>query len=166
MAAGEQLDAYDQHSDNQPWLVKVSQGTAEEPVTVGAGTYLGNGQILTCAHNVVPDKDLPQELPKCTVYVTFEFSGGNDLIPASPIAWFGDDDDVAILQLAGDIPATAMPAPFCSALATRGHQIIMRGYPVGHDDEAVPANATIVAHTGQNKLGLTAMGTVGFEAEQ
>lgn len=161
------MNAFDQHSDIQPWLVKVSQGTAEDPVTVGAGTYLGNGQILTCAHNVVSDKYLPQELPECTVYVTFEFSEENDLIPANPVAWFGgDDDDVAILQLAGDVPPSAMPAPFCSALATSGHRIIMRGYPVGHDDDATPANAVIVAHKGKDKLLLTAENTVGFEAEQ
>jgi len=164
MAAGEQVSAFDQHSDIQPWLVKVSHGTADAPVTIGAGTYLGNRQILTCAHNVVSDDELPQELPSCTVYVSFEFSEENDLIPATPIAWFGDDD-VAILQLAANAPASAMAAPFCSALATRGHQAIMRGYPRDHDDDATAANAVMVAHKGPAELQLSATSTVGFEAE-
>jgi len=151
-------------AQHPPWLVRISDDPDPDSVPLGAGLYLGAGQVMTCAHVILDDEELPDDRPEVTVYVTFEYAGPHEPIAASTTGWFGRDD-IAVLSLAAPAPPSAAAAAFCSADDTWRHAVLMFGYPRG-DITARPSNGRVAGPAGNYWLTLEADSGQGFEPER
>jgi hypothetical protein len=117
--------------EHPPWQVRVRQSPDGRPE--GGGVLCADRWVLTCAH-VVSDGADP---PDC-VWVEFPFAGAG-LVEArvAPDGWRPDLGagfaDLALLELVGEIPAAAMPAPLRIPAAQVAHGFRVFGFPKGHD---------------------------------
>ena len=118
--------------------VRARDGTA-----VGAGILAsGGGHVLTCAHVVAracgAGQDAPTP-PDGVVTLDLPFVDPRPLV-ARVVRWLpraGSDaepaGDVAVLRIAGALPAEARPARLALHAGLFGHPFRAHGYPLGHD---------------------------------
>ena len=150
--------------ERAPWQVRIRR--ARDDLPVGGGMYCPDGHVVTCAHVV----NAKCERPDGPVYVEFQHAGAHDPIPAVVVeaGWFppaGEGDlraDVAVLQLMGEVPATAtaMAVPLRPSPegVTTTHSFHTYGYPGRHVRGGVPARGTIIGSAEFEWLSLQANG--------
>jgi WD40 repeat protein len=126
--------------ERPPWQARIRRSPGGGPA--GGGVLCGDRWVLTCAHVAADGPGPPEQ-----VWVEFPFSGGG-LIAARVAAggWHppgpGNSADLALLELAGELPGGALPAPLWLAGAQVGHGFRVFGFPKGHD-LGVPARGEV-----------------------
>lgn len=116
--------------ERPPWQARIRRSPGGGPA---GGVLCGDRWVLTCAHVAADGPDPPEQ-----VWVEFPFGGGG-LIAARVAAggWHppgpGNSADLALLELAGELPDGALPAPLWLAGAQVGHGFRVFGFPKGHD---------------------------------
>ncbi|WP_381795148.1 tetratricopeptide repeat protein [Streptomyces niveus] len=134
------------------WSVRISQPGGER--ILGAGVYLGQGLILTCAHVVGDALGLSTDhanVPQEQVSIDFPGLAAGRWISAGVMdgGWWpaGQDrrGDAAVLKLSGPAPQDALAAPL-AADCHSGDFISAYGYPDGFDD-GVHASAAVAGRT-------------------
>ncbi|MCQ8773507.1 tetratricopeptide repeat protein [Streptomyces telluris] len=155
--------------ERPPWLVGVRRSPAEDPV--GAGLLVTPRHVLTCAHVVRPGP--APEVPGAPVFVTFQYAGAHDPVPATvvPGGWHpaggAETGDVAVLELAGPPPAGAGPAPLRTTdPGTWDHRFRAYGYPKERSRQGVPVRGEIIGHAGSEWLQVEANPHGGWALEQ
>ncbi|GGW12321.1 hypothetical protein GCM10018980_03780 [Streptomyces capoamus] len=140
--------------EQPPWLVSIRRGAADGPAH-GVGVLCGPRHILTCAHVIGRSRDAPGG----PVYVRFQHVRHAEALEAtvSPGGWHpataARTGDVAVLELAGDPPPGARPAPLCTTAAgIWHHRFRAYGYPKKHAHGGVPVRGEIVDHAGDEWL--------------
>ncbi|MEU1818363.1 tetratricopeptide repeat protein [Streptomyces roseifaciens] len=155
--------------ERPPWLVGVRRSPAEDPV--GAGLLVTPRHVLTCAHVVRPGP--APEVPGAPVFVTFQYAGAHDPVPATvvPGGWHpaggAETGDVAVLELAGPPPPGAGPAPLRTTdPGTWDHRFRAYGYPKERSRQGVPVRGEIIGHAGSEWLQVEANPHGGWALEQ
>ncbi|MFJ5029587.1 tetratricopeptide repeat protein [Streptomyces sp. NPDC088560] len=140
--------------EQPPWLVSIRHSAADGPAH-GVGVLCGPRHILTCAHVVGPAGDRPG----AAVYVRFQHVRHAEALRATvlPDGWHPVTEartgDVAVLELSGDPPPGARPAPLCTTAAgIWHHRFRAYGYPKKHARGGVPVRGEIVDHAGDEWL--------------
>jgi tetratricopeptide (TPR) repeat protein len=163
--ASTDLDLAVQGAQRPPWLLLVRR-TQDGP-SHGAGCYLGDGLAVTCAHVAVPatGPDVASTAPDgATIWLSFEYLQERTVLPAAIVAWSATAD-IAIVEIAGEVPAGAAAPPLISATGgVVGDDVTVLGYPDEHEDEAVPVEAHIDGVSGSGRISLVA-GSQGLEFE-
>ena len=135
----------------EAWAVRIlaEDGTA----VAGAGLYLGNGLVLTCAHvvNSTLGKDrTAQDFPQRPVMVDF-LAAPSEPITATVLRdgwWPIQDDergDAAVLRLTGPIPASAASAPLGQEWRSET-PVTVFGFP-GGVEHGLHATASLAGQT-------------------
>ncbi|MFF7976103.1 tetratricopeptide repeat protein [Streptomyces sp. NPDC007905] len=140
--------------EQPPWLVSIRREAADGPA-YGVGVMCGPRHILTCAHVIGRARDAPGG----PVYVRFQHVRHAEALRATvlPDGWHPATEartgDVAVLELAGDPPPGARPAPLCTTAAgIWHHRFRAYGYPKKHAHGGVPVRGEIVDHAGDEWL--------------
>ncbi|MFC7829452.1 tetratricopeptide repeat protein [Streptomyces sp. NPDC057375] len=140
--------------EQPPWLVSIRREGADGPAH-GVGVLCGPRHVLTCAH-VIGRAAQPPDGP---VWVRFQHVRHEEAIGATvlPGGWHPAAEsrtgDVAVLELAGDPPSGARPAPLCTtADGIWNHRFRAYGYPKRHAHSGVPVRGEIVDHAGEEWL--------------
>jgi len=113
---------------------------------VGAG-FLVSGRshsyILTCAHVVTQALSLPRDtvdLPRGNVYLDFPLILPEQKFTAKVVFWrsvqasSAEPEDIAGLEIEGQLPSEAQPIKLISANDLWGHSLRIFGFPSGHND--------------------------------
>jgi tetratricopeptide (TPR) repeat protein len=153
-----------QGAQQPPWLLLVRR----EPggPSHGAGFYLGHRLAVTCAHVAVQaGRDVAPTAPDgAQVWISFEYLGVPAALPAAIVAWDAAKD-IAIVEIAGEVPAGAAAPPLISLSGpVIGDAVTVLGYPDEHEDEAVPVEGHIDGVSGAGRISLVA-GSQGLEFE-
>lgn len=140
--------------EQPPWLVGIRREAADGPAH-GVGVMCGPRHILTCAHVIGRAEEAPGE----PVWVRFQHVRHVEALRATvlPEGWHPATEartgDVAVLELAGDPPPGARPAPLCTTAAgIWHHRFRAYGYPKRHARGGVPVRGEIVDHAGEEWL--------------
>lgn len=155
--------------ERPPWLLRIRRSASEAPV--GAGIFVGERHIVTCAHVVMAQAG-PTPLAE-TVYVEFQYAEPHQSIPARVVegGWHPDPNngtgDVAVLELQLPPPQDAMPAPLCSTeVGVWDHRFRAYGYPRGHEETGVPSRGVVIGAAGVERLQLQSDSALGFALER
>ncbi|MEV0695112.1 serine protease [Streptomyces sp. NPDC050388] len=115
----------------------------------------GPRHVLTCAHVI----GRGEEAPAGPVYVRFQHVRHVEALRATvlPDGWHPVTEartgDVAVLELAGDPPPGARPAPLCTTEAgIWHHRFRAYGYPKEHARAGIGVRGEIVDHAGDEWL--------------
>jgi hypothetical protein len=124
--------------DRWPWLVRV---LGHDQLVVGAGFLVDGRHVVTCAH-VVNDalgfREDATEVPAEPVTVEFvdllvEEQAARRQARVVPEGWVPISDrqrgDVAVLEVVGEPPTGAAPAPLRRPMRLRGHAFDATGFP-------------------------------------
>ena len=146
------------------WLVRIRRATDGAPA--GAGVLGTDRHILTCAHVVDP----AMAGSPSHVVVDFPFAEPHDPMAARVVTggWFpaaaDGTGDIAVLEVAGELPPAARPAPLRMSGGTAGHRFRATGFPAGHDG-AVVSRGIVVGPAEAEWLQLQAESALGFSLE-
>ena len=129
-----------QESAYKAGLIRFHQGNK----VIGAGFYIDNGYILTCAHVITQGLNLgtkPQgiavdSVANKPVKVDFPFVAEKQFQNAEivPALWRLNDQDLAVLKILEAIPKGVTPLSFKEATYYREHRYHIYGFPDGHPD--------------------------------
>ncbi|MEK6320543.1 MAG: tetratricopeptide repeat protein [Acidobacteriota bacterium] len=113
----------------------------------GVGFLVSEKHVLTCAHVVAQALNIPQDtqdMPTDQVRLDFPFSELNETNTARVVFWkpvrsavSGAPDrseDIAALELEGNLPEGIHPGPIVTGDALRGHSFRTFGFPLSYDD--------------------------------
>jgi len=103
---------------------------------VGAGFLTGRREVLTCAHVVRAALGLTghaPEPPPGSIPLDFPLLPSPNRLTARVVRW-RPQDDLAVLELAADLPAGAEPAPLVEGGDLWGHPFRAFGFPAGHPE--------------------------------
>src|SRR6266487_1770301 len=107
---------------------------------VGAGFLVGEREVLTCAHVVAGALNLADdtpEKPQALVSLDFPRVAPGQLLTARVLLWrpprADGGDDLAGLELEGDPPSGAQPAPLAQVEDLWEHSFRAFGFPRGQD---------------------------------
>jgi hypothetical protein len=136
--------------DDNRWRVRVRNLR----MVFGAGIYLGDGRVLTCAHVVNHALGLPESASDCPtdrVEVDFPFTAGfRTTATVLPDQWHPVDDrgggDVAVLRL-DIVPPHPVRSARLMAHGRRGSSVHVYGHPHGHDN-GIEAESLISGYGG------------------
>lgn len=141
-------------ADTAPWHARIFRSDAEVPV--GAGVYVGEGKIITCAHVIELALGLAgiTMRPSGHVRVDFPQSRDRSVHRAQVIddAWFPKRDeagDLAVLQIVGEDVTLAKPAPLRLIGSPARRTIEVLGHPIGQLN-GVWARARLIGRGGPN----------------
>ena len=111
---------------------------------VGAGFYVAQGYMLTCAHVVTQCLNLgskPQgiavdEVADKPIKIDFPFvaSGKFQTVEVVPVLWQLNGQDLAVLQISEPLPTGIAPLPFQESAYYREHRYHVHGFPDGHPE--------------------------------
>ena len=129
---------------------------------VGAGFLYADRRILTCCHVVDQALNLSasSEMPEDDVNLDFPFIDRQQIYVAKIVQWFPkqqDTGDVAVLELQGHLPNSAVQFPFVSSETFANHRVRTFGFPAGFEEAG-----QIVLAIAQGKL---ANGQLSIHAE-
>lgn len=114
--------------------------------SIGAGFMIADRHAVTCAH-VVSDAlaflKLPETRPQGIIKIDFPLVSPGKIISAKVIAWQAFDD-IAVLELTGDIPPEVLPAELLQGDDLWKHPFRTFGFPTGFDN-GVWASGRILA---------------------
>ncbi|WP_217214121.1 tetratricopeptide repeat-containing serine protease family protein [Streptomyces sp. AC550_RSS872] len=140
--------------EQPPWLVSIRRESPDGPAH-GVGVMCGPRHVLTCAHVI----GRGAEAPVGPVYVRFQHVRQVEELRATvlPDGWHPVTEartgDVAVLELAGDPPPGAEPAPLCTTEAgIWHHRFRAYGYPKKHARAGIGVRGEIVDHAGDEWL--------------
>jgi|GEM_PF-1477782 len=129
-----------QESAYKAGLIRFHQGNK----VIGAGLYIDNGYILTCAHVITQGLNLgtkPQgitvdSVANKLVKVDFPFVAEKQFQNAEivPALWRLNDQDLAVLKILEAIPKGVTPLSFKETTYYREHRYHVYGFPDGHPD--------------------------------
>ncbi|MGJ3246008.1 MAG: trypsin-like peptidase domain-containing protein [Elainellaceae cyanobacterium] len=129
-----------QESTYKAGLVRVFQNCK----VIGAGLYIDNGYVLTCAHVVTQSLNLgkkPQSIAVESVAdkpvkVDFPFIANGQFCKAEPVPelWRFHDQDLAVLKLLEEIPRGVFPSSFQDSTHYRENHYHVYGFPEGHPE--------------------------------
>ncbi len=99
---------------------------------VGAGFLVSPGQAATCAHVVAQAThlSLTEAMPAAELTLDFPLLAPGHLLTARAFLW-DSASDVAVLEITGDLPAGAQPAPLVSSPDLWKHDFRAFGFPQG-----------------------------------
>ncbi|MGW3037431.1 tetratricopeptide repeat protein [Streptomyces sp. NPDC001178] len=154
------------HWERAPWLVGIARAEGGPPI--GGGVLVTDRHVVTCAHVAAPHGAHP-EPPPGPVFVSFQWAGTHDPVPAVVVAdgWHPQDTkerrgDLAVLELQGPAPESAGPARLVSTRGgTFGHRFYVYGYPEGHKEGGVPADGVVRGPAGHEWIELESGSTLG-----
>jgi hypothetical protein len=142
-------------ADTAPWHVRIFP--LDGGVPVGAGVYVGEQKIVTCAHVIEAALGLAGVIMQPTDHVRIDFPQSTDrrVHHAEVIkgAWFPKRDDeagdLAVLRIVGEDVTLDSPAPlrFVGSPARRTVEVL--GHPVGRLN-GVWARARLIGRGGPN----------------
>ncbi|WP_298911549.1 trypsin-like peptidase domain-containing protein [uncultured Nostoc sp.] len=130
---------------------------------VVGGGFLVSGRtrnyILTCAHVVTSALSLPEDIveaPSNDIYLDFPLIASGQLLKAKVVFWqpvvnnisTSEPEDIAGLQIEGQLPKEAQPIKLISANNVWEHPFRIFGFPHGHNDGVWAAG---VLRDGQGK---------------
>ena len=114
--------------------------------TSGTGFLVSaSGLIATCSH-VVQDLDSQNRSDPRPVKVTISFNATGDRREARVVPeWWREvsQEDVAILQLEGDLPPGIQPLLLGSSSGTRGHRFDSYGFPRARSEKGLHGYGTV-----------------------
>jgi cellulose synthase operon protein C len=152
--------------ERPPWQVQICR--ARQALPEGAGVLCTDSHVVTCAHVIAPNGGAPAG----AVFVTFQFTGHHDPIPATVIdnGWhpegFDGSGDIAVLALEHALPLGAEPAPLRDAGRIWGHRFRAYGYPRGHERYGVWSHGMMVGHAGPGWIQLEADSSRGHQLQK
>lgn len=161
----------EQNAAYQAGLVRVYRGSR----VIGAGFYLGNAYLLTCAHVVIKSLGLNSktEATEATavagqsVEVDFPFVAAGQRYSAQVVAdlWRSQGQDMAGLQLLAKVPDGVKPIPLVwSNHYYRDHDYYVYGFPAGQTD-GLEANGKLLGELVQGWVQMEDEHTTGVPIE-
>lgn len=107
---------------------------------IGAGFLVSKRCILTCAHVVAEALSIPQntqEMPQFSILLDFPHIVPGQKIESKVVFWLPVDssqsqEDIAGLELQGEIPDTAQPIPLITSENFYNRPFKIFGFPKGH----------------------------------
>ncbi|MEH1945988.1 MAG: tetratricopeptide repeat-containing serine protease family protein [Nostoc sp.] len=116
-------------------------------VVVGAGFLLSPKHVITCAHVVADALGISrdtQKRPTEVVYLDFPLIASEESLTGKVVFWrpvpskgstsVKGKEDIAGLELNGNVPEAAQPVDLIIEEDLRGHSFRTFGFPAGHDD--------------------------------
>jgi len=103
---------------------------------IGAGFLVSNQHALTCAHVVASALGIqssPAKAPQDPIRLDFPLLAARQVLTARVVAW-EPDDDAAVLELPGKVPAGAQPAELFQADSLWDHPFRAFGFPAGFEN--------------------------------
>lgn len=126
----------------------------KDSAVVGAGFLVSHRHALTCAHVVAAALGLAQThagAPEDEIGFDFPLTDPNYRVMARVVFWLpasaadgqpNGDEDIAVLEVTGDLPAGSSPAPLAEADASNDGPCNTYGFPATYD-RGVPSTGTI-----------------------
>ncbi|MGH8885418.1 MAG: trypsin-like peptidase domain-containing protein [Egibacteraceae bacterium] len=152
--------------ERSPWQVQIRR--ARQALPAGAGVLCTDSHVMTCAHVIAPNGGAPAG----PVFVTFQFTGHHDPIPATVIdnGWhpegFDGSGDIAVVVLEQALPLGAEPAPLRDAGRVWEHRFRAYGYPQGHERNGVWSHGMMVGHSGLEWIQREADSSWGYQLQK
>ena len=138
---------------------------------VGAGFLVGEREVLTCAHVVAGALNLADdtpEKPQALVSLDFPRVAPGQLLTARVLLWrpprADGGDDLAGLELEGDPPSGAQPAPLAQVEDLWEHSFRAFGFPRGQDT-GVWATGRLLGRQVTNWVQIEDVKETGFAVE-
>ncbi|MBN3958422.1 tetratricopeptide repeat-containing serine protease family protein [Nostoc sp. NMS8] len=116
-------------------------------VVVGAGFLVSPKHVITCAHVVADALGISrdtQKRPTEVVYLDFPLIASEESLTGKVVFWrpvppkgstsVKGKEDIAGLELNGNVPEAAQPVDLIIEEDLRGHSFRTFGFPAGHDD--------------------------------
>lgn len=145
---------------------------AADGYVVGAGFFIGERRVLTCAHVIAQALHLDDDSsapPLSTIVLDFPLLAPRLRLAARVILWCPIQEDgsgdIAGLELLGDPPTGAEAVRFTPAEDVWEHSFRAFGFPNGHDD-GVWATGRLLGRQATNWILIEDVKTEGFAVMQ
>lgn len=154
--------------ESETWRVCIRDAAG---VPYGAGVFLGNQQVLTCAHVVSEALKLPTAGPAPLGEVRVDFPGcrtqGLSLRAyVDPRGWFpvnlDGTADLAVLTIVGEVPPGAVPPTLRPWARKRDVDVRAYGHPLHSDGTWAPASVLGTGGPGAEWVQLQGTDTVQY----